>query len=101
MISLLFSLVIVVIFGMLLLKRFRWWNRDRRQYRRQTQRELIEAILLFLVAFGAAVSSGAYYADPAGSFAGLLLKVGIGLSWGAIIATGIWMLTEPNPAPRR
>lgn len=95
--SAIFSIAMLVIFGALLVKRFRWWTNDRRAGRRQTQRELIEAVLLFLVAFGTALASAAYYIDPRGADH-TALAVGIGMSWGAILGTGIVMLTEPNPA---
>lgn len=95
--SAIFSIAMLVIFGALLVKRFRWWANDRRVGRRQTQRELLEAMLLFLVAVGTALASAAYYFDPNGADH-LWLAIGVGMSWGAILGTGIVMLTEPNPA---
>lgn len=92
-----FSIAMLAIFGSLLFKRFRWWNRDRRRYRHQTQREFVEAILLFLVAVGVALASASYYLGGSGNDS-LWLKVGVGMSWGAILGTGIWMLTEPPPS---
>lgn len=87
------AIAVVIVFSLLLRRRVRTYAR---RHDERARRDLVEAIMLFIAAWATAAAIVLVVLGPQGTG---IRALSVGIAWGAFLAYGVIVLTEPDNDP--